>query len=130
MSLSPILSIIRDFLIVVGVVLCCVCVLIAGSEFEGFKLRDICRDVGATLLLSTLLGFLLVMCEVPFSFLDMVFGVGVMLFDNVGLANLEFGITNDFGVEEVGVFFTPLVLIALACRTKQSRKQNNRVLCP
>lgn len=39
MSLSPIFSIIKDF-------------LVAGSEPEGPKLRDMCKDVGATFLLT------------------------------------------------------------------------------
>lgn len=49
MSLSPNFSIIKDFLLIVKTV----------KEFAGPKLRDMCSDVGADLLLSTIRKFLL-----------------------------------------------------------------------
>lgn len=53
MSLSPILSMIKDFLIV----------FVEAVEFGGPRLRDMCNDVGAILLFSSVEEFLL-LCNV------------------------------------------------------------------
>lgn len=59
MSLSPIVSMIKDFLIVV----------LEAVEFGGPRLRDMCNDVGATLLFSRVGEFLLLCNVEPLNFL-------------------------------------------------------------
>lgn len=106
MSLSPIFSIMRDFL-----------VRETGSELDGPRLRDICKDLGATFLLSPAERFLLLDKDEPLpifvedldeeSRVDV--GVG---FDNLGvercsaLAILDaVAIGDDLAVGDAGFFF-------------------------
>lgn len=88
-SLSPILSMINDFLVVVSD---------PGSELAGPKLRDMCKDVGSIRLLSGLLAFLLVTGVWPFSFLTKGRVVDLAVFINSGFDDLGVDIMGDFVV--------------------------------
>jgi hypothetical protein len=59
MSLSPIFSLINDFLVVIRG---------SGSEFEGSMVRDKCKDLEVTFLFSPAGGFLLLGNNEPFNF--------------------------------------------------------------
>lgn len=107
MSLSPIFSMMRDFLVVVRE---------TGSELDGPRLRDMCKDLGDTFLLSPAERFLLLGKDEPFPIFvedldeDRVdVGVG---FDTLGvercgdLAILDaLVIGEDFAAGDAGFFF-------------------------
>lgn len=98
-----------------------------GSVFagrSGSKLRDICRDVGAALLLSALAGFLLIEGELPCSFLDEARDSDMVDFDNVGLENLGVDKRDDMGVDDAaGFFFGTVVLVAFFVAVAWTNKQ-------
>lgn len=81
MSLSPIFSIMRDFLVVVREG--------GSSEVDGPKLRDMCKDLGATFLLSPAEEVLLLNKDEPFPiFVDLAEEIGVEVgtgFDILGV---------------------------------------------
>lgn len=91
MSLSPIFSINSDFLVVISA---------AGSEFAGSRLRDMCRDVGSTVLLSGLVAFLLLIRVDPFSFFTMGRVVDKAVLDNEGFDDLGVDSIDDFSIDD------------------------------
>lgn len=114
MSLSPICSIIKDFLAVTTV-------SVAESDFLGSKLSDMCRDLGGTFLVLSLDGFELLDEDEPLAFVTESRGADFapveadIGFDTLGvvfcsifdtLAVVFCGIFDTLGVVFCGIFDT------------------------
>jgi hypothetical protein len=122
MSLSPIFSIMKDFRVVGSEV---------GSEFVGSMLRDMCRDLGATFLLSTIEEFLLLGKDQSFPFFvedrvaDIAAEVGVG-FDTLGVERCDALVTGG-----AGFFFTLATFLSLfaggTCTGKTKKNMSRQI---
>lgn len=75
---------------------------LTGSELAGPKLRDMCKDVGSTLLFSGLVVFLLVSGVLPLSFLVEGREVDLTVLVNSGFNDLGVDIIGDFAIDAAG----------------------------
>lgn len=92
MSLSPIFSIMKDFLAVVSE---------AESDFAGSKLSDMCKDLGGTFSVSSMEGFLLLGKDEVLPFFTEDRGAGVAIEVDIDFDAL--GVEVDIGFDTLGV---------------------------
>lgn len=119
MSLSPIFSIMSDFLVVVKD---------AESECGGPRLRDMCREVGATFfhspaegilllgdgfLISPAEGFLFFGKDDPFAFFIDGCDEDIILEVGVGFESLGLEICGDLAIGDTAFFITDAVFLSL-----------------